>query len=192
MQKTNQMDKMMTMPVNKLIISMGIPMILSMVLQAIYNIVDSAFVSNMRENGENALTALGLAFPVQMLMIAVSIGTGVGVNVLTSKCLGQGDKKRARLAGGNALFLAGIIFIAFVIFGFLGVKPYISSQNSNDISTEMAVDYLKICCICSFGIIFFSIFEKLLQSAGHSVYSTIAQIAGALVNMILDPIMIYG
>ncbi|MDE5558036.1 MAG: MATE family efflux transporter [Ruminococcus sp.] len=185
-------DKMMTMPINKLMLSMGIPMILSMVLQAVYNIVDSAFVSNMKENGENALTALGLAFPVQMLMVAVGIGTGVGVNALTAKCLGQGDKKRAGLSAGNALFMAAIIFIFFVLFGFFGVKPYISSQNSNKISTEMAIEYLQVCCILSFGIVFFSIFEKLLQATGHLVYSTISQIAGAVLNIILDPIMIYG
>lgn len=192
MQKTNQQDKMMTMPVNKLMLSMGIPMILSMVLQAVYNIVDSAFVSNMKENGENALTALGLAFPVQMLMVAVGIGTGVGVNALAAKCLGQGNKERAGIAAGNALFMAAVIFIVFVIFGLFDVKPYVLSQHSNETSTAMAVDYLQICCICSFGIVFFSIFEKLLQSAGHSVYSTIAQIAGAVLNIILDPIMIYG
>lgn len=192
MQKSEQKDRMMTAPVNKLMLSMGIPMILSMVLQAVYNIVDSAFVSNMKENGENALTALGLAFPVQMLMVAIGIGTGVGVNALTAKCLGQGDKKRAGLSAGNALFMAGLIFILFVLFGFFGVKPYISSQHSNAVSTEMATEYLQICCVFSFGIVFFSIFEKLLQATGHSVYSTISQIAGAVLNIILDPIMIYG
>lgn len=192
MKKTIQTDKMMTMPVSRLMISTGIPMILSMVLQAVYNIVDSAFVSNMRGNGENALTALGLAFPVQMLMVAVGIGTGVGVNAMTAKCLGQGDNQKAGKASGNAVFMAGIIFIAFMLFGFFGVSSYISSQNSNDISASMAQDYLRICCIFSFGIVFFSVFEKLLQASGHSVYSTVAQITGALVNIILDPIMIYG
>ncbi|MDE5754776.1 MAG: MATE family efflux transporter, partial [Oscillospiraceae bacterium] len=185
-------DKMMTMPVNQLMLSMGIPMILSMVLQAVYNIVDSAFVSNMKENGEPALTALGLAFPVQMLIVAVGIGTGVGVNALAAKYLGQNDPEHAGKAAGNALFMAGIIFLACVIFGLVGVEPYLASQHSNAVSTAMATDYLQICCICSIGIVFFSIFEKLLQAAGHSVYSTIAQIAGAVVNMILDPILIYG
>lgn len=190
--KETKQDKMMVMPVNKLMISMGIPMILSMVLQAVYNIVDSAFVSNMKENGENALTALGLAFPVQMLLVAVSIGTGVGVNAIVSKCLGQGDKKRAGKFAGNAVFMAAVICLIFVLFGIFGTSAYISSQNSNSTSTSMAIDYLKICCIFSFGMVFFSIFEKLLQASGHSVYSTIAQISGALVNIILDPVMIYG
>ncbi|MDE5768353.1 MAG: MATE family efflux transporter [Oscillospiraceae bacterium] len=185
-------DRMMTMPVSRLMLSMGIPMILSMVLQAVYNIVDSAFVSNMQENGEQALTALGLAFPVQMLMVAVGIGTGVGVNALAAKYLGQNHPESAGKAAGNALFMAGLIFLAFLLFGIAGTEPYIASQHSNAVSSGMAIDYLKICCIGSAGIVFFSIFEKLLQAAGHSLHSTIAQIAGAVVNMILDPILIYG
>ena len=136
--KTNKMG---TAPIHKLMLSMGIPMIFSMVLQAVYNIVDSMFVSNMPENGEAALNALTLAFPVQMIMVVVGIGTGVGVNTLVS---------------------------------------------------EMAADYLKICCIASLGIIFFSIFEKLFQATGKSLLSTIAQVAGAVVNIVLDPIMICG
>lgn len=185
-------NKMADMPVKKLMLSMGIPIILSMVLQAFYNIVDSAFVANMSENGEAALNALTLAFPFQMLMVAMGIGTGVGVNALLSKSLGQGDKERASRAAGNALFMAGIIFIAFVLFGIFGVRPYISSQTTNDLITEMGVGYLRVCCIFSFGIVFFSIYEKLLQATGNSMYSTIAQVAGALTNIVLDPIMIYG
>lgn len=185
-------NKMADMPVKKLMLSMGIPIILSMVLQAFYNIVDSAFVANMSENGEAALNALTLAFPFQMLMVAMGIGTGVGVNALLSKSLGQGDKERASRAAGNALFMAGVIFIAFVLFGIFGVRPYISSQTTNSLITEMGVDYLRVCCILSFGIVFFSIYEKLLQATGNSMYSTIAQVAGALTNIVLDPIMIYG
>ena len=116
------------MPVNKLMLSMGIPIIISMVLQAAYNIVDSAFISNMAQNGEEALNALTLAFPMQMLMIAVSIGTGVGTNALLAKSLGQNDQKKASLAAGNALFLSAVIYIVFLIFGIFGVKTYISSQ----------------------------------------------------------------
>ncbi len=192
MEETKQMDKMGTVPVKKLMLSMGLPIVLSMVLQAVYNIVDSAFVSNMKENGELALNALTLAFPFQMLMIAIGIGTGVGVNALLSKSLGQGDEEKASKAAGNALFMELIIFIVFLLFGFFGVKPYISSQTSNPDVYQMAVSYLQICCIFSFGITFFSVFEKLLQACGNSGYSTIAQIAGAVTNIVLDPIMIYG
>lgn len=187
-----QMNKMGTMPVNKLMLSMGIPIILSMVLQAVYNIVDSAFVSNMREGGEAALNALTLAFPIQMLMVAIGIGTGVGTNALLAKCLGQGDREKASRVAGNAVFLAIIIYIVFLIFGIFGVRPYIASQTKNTQILEMAVDYLRICCVVSVGIVFFPIFEKLLQATGRSLYSTIAQIVGAVINIILDPIMIYG
>lgn len=185
-------NKLGTMPVNKLMLSMGIPMILSMMLQAVYNIVDSAFVSNIPENGEMALNALTLAFPVQMLMVAIGIGTGVGTNALLSKSIGQGDYKKASHVAGNSISLAIIICILFILFGLFGVDIYASSQTTNPEIKEMVVNYLTICCCCSVGIVFFSIFEKLLQASGHSVFSTIAQIVGALVNIILDPILIYG
>lgn len=187
-----EINIMGTKPVNKLMLSMGIPMILSMMLQAVYNIVDSAFVSNMANNGEEALNALTLAFPVQMLIVAVGIGTGVGTNALLAKSLGQGDKEKASKASGNAVFLAIIIYIVFLIFGIFGVKAYIVTQTSNILIFQMAVDYLRICCVASVGIVFFSIYEKLLQATGRSIFSTIAQVAGAVVNMILDPILIYG
>ena len=134
------------MPVNKLMLSMGIPIIISMVLQAAYNIVDSAFISNMAQNGEEALNALTLAFPMQMLMVAVSIGTGVGTNALLAKSLGQNDQKKASLAAGNSLFLSAIIYIVFLIFGIFGVRAYVSSQTSNILILNMASDYLTICC----------------------------------------------
>ncbi|MBQ8514257.1 MAG: MATE family efflux transporter [Ruminococcus sp.] len=185
-------NKMAVMPIKKLMLTMSIPMILSMVLQAVYNIVDSAFVANMEENGEAALNALTLAFPVQMLMVAIGIGTGVGVNVLVAKSLGQGDPERASRAMGSGVFMAVVIDLAFILFGLFGAEAYIGTQTDNPLIAGFAVDYLQICCIASFGIVFFSIYEKLLQATGHSVCSTIAQIAGAVTNMILDPIMIYG
>lgn len=188
----NKLNKMGTTPVNKLMLTMGIPMILSMILQAFYNIVDSAFVSNIPNGGEEALNALTLAFPVQMLMVAISIGTGVGTNALVSKSLGQGDAEKANRAAGNAVFLAIVIYLVFAVFGIFGTSIYIKTQTENAVIAEMAVDYLQICCIVSFGIVFFSIYEKLLQATGKSVYSTIAQVAGAITNIILDPIMIYG
>lgn len=185
-------NKMETMPIRKLLLSMGIPMIISMVLQAVYNIVDSAFVSNMKTGGEIALNALTLAFPLQILMVAVGIGTGVGANVLVAKSLGMKDSERAGKTAGNAVFLAFVIYIAFLVFGIMGAGAYIRSQTSNMKVAEMGTDYLKICCIFSFGMSFFAVYEKLLQSAGHSVCSTIAQIMGAITNIILDPMFIYG
>lgn len=192
MKKQDSESKMAVMPVKKLMLVMGIPMIISMMLQALYNIVDSAFVSNMKENGEAAINALTLAFPVQMLMVAIGIGSGVGVNALLSKSLGQGDKEKADRVVGNAYFLGIVIYILFALFGVFGAEPYISTQTDTPIVHDMAVKYLRICCIVSPGIVFFSFFEKMLQATGRSHLSTIAQVAGALTNIILDPVMIYG
>lgn len=185
-------NRMAGAPVNRLMLSMGIPMIISMMLQAVYNIVDSAFVSNMTENGEQALNALTLAFPVQMLMVAAAIGTGVGMNALMSRSLGQGNRELAGKAAGNAIFLAAVIFVVFLLFGIFGTDAYVSSQSSNPEITQMACEYIRVCCTLSFGIIFFSVFEKTLQASGRSLYSTIAQIAGAVTNIVLDPVLIYG
>lgn len=192
MSEKKEMSKLGTMPVNKLMLSMGIPMILSMMLQAVYNIVDSAFVSNMKEGGEEALNALTLAFPIQMLMVAIGIGTGVGVNALLAKCLGQQDRERASRVAGNAIFLGAVITAAFVLFGLFAARRYIASQTDNVQIADMAVSYLKICCCWSVGVVYFAVFEKLLQATGRSHLSTIAQIAGAVTNMILDPVLIYG
>ena len=185
-------NKMREMPVYKLMIQMGIPMILSMAVQAVYNIVDSAFVGNMKEGSEAALNALTLVFPVQMLMVAIAIGTGVGTNALLARTLGQGDSKKAAMVAGNSLFLGVIIYVICFLFGIVGVNAYISSQTANPEVLSMGTSYLKICCVLSFGIVFFSLFEKLLQATGRSLYSTIGQVAGAVINIILDPIMIYG
>ena len=185
-------SKMATGVVKKMLLTMGIPMIFSMMLQALYNIVDSAFVSNMRENGELALNALTLAFPVQMLMVAVGIGTGVGVNALIAKCLGQGNRDKANKVAGNAIFLGIIIYAVFLLFGLFGTGAYVRSQTSNREIIEMASGYLKICCIASFGIVFYSLYEKIIQATGRSMYSTIAQVSGAVLNIILEPLMIDG
>ncbi|MGN0330218.1 MAG: MATE family efflux transporter [Kineothrix sp.] len=192
MKEKTTRNRLGTMKVNRLMLSMGIPMILSMMLQAVYNIVDSAFVSNLPGRGEMALNALTLAFPVQMLMVAIGIGTGVGTNALLSKSIGQGDSEKAGRAAGNSMFLGILIYILYLLFGLFGTDFYVSTQTANREIQEMAASYLQICCNISMGIVFFSIFEKLLQATGHSVYSTIAQIAGALINVILDPILIYG
>ena len=190
--KMAESNKMKDMPVNKLMVNMGIPMILSMALQAVYNIVDSAFVGNMKVGSEAALNALTLVFPVQMLMVALGIGTGVGTNSLLARTLGQGDTKKAAKVAGNSLFLGAVIYAVCLLFGIAGVKAYISSQTTDPEVITMGTDYLRICCVLSFGIVFFSLFEKLLQTTGRSIYSTIGQVTGAVINIILDPIMIYG
>lgn len=192
MENQAENNKMGTMRVDRLLLGMGLPMIVSMVLQAVYNIVDSAFVSNMEQNGEAALGALTLAFPVQMLLVAIGIGTGVGANALLSRALGEGDRARVNRIAGNAVFLAAVIYVVFALFGVFGVRTYVYSQTKNALIADFAVQYLRICCTCACGIVFFSIYEKLLQATGRSMLSTVAQIAGAVTNMVLDPIMIYG
>ncbi len=184
-------NKMAVMPIKKLIFNMGIPVILSMMMQAAYNIVDSIFVAGM-DKGEAALNALTLAFPVQMLMVAIGIGTGVGVNALLSKNLGMGDSEKVNRTSGNSLFLCGVMYVVFLLFGIFGVEIYVSSQTSNTEIYNMAVSYLRICCCLSMGTALFSIMEKSLQATGRTHLSTIAQISGAVTNIILDPILIYG
>ena len=185
-------NKMGIEPVGSLILKMGIPMILSMMLQAFYNIVDSYFVSSMEGVGDAAVNALTLAFPIQALMVALAIGTGVGVNSLLSKFLGMGDRKTASRIAGNAVFLSVCTYILFLIFGLFFVDAYISSQTSDPIIQEMGCSYLKICTVLSFGSVIYMIYEKLLQGTGKTVLTTIAQVSGAITNIILDPIMIFG
>lgn len=198
MESTQKINKMGVKPINKLLLSMGIPMIISMMLQAFYNIVDSLFVSGMPDTatlthvGEYGVNALTLAFPIQMLMVSIGVGTGVGVNALLSKNLGQGNREKASLIAGNAVFLGICTYIVFLIFGLVGVDAFMATQTSDPVVLQMGKDYLSICCIWSFGTIVYLIYEKLLQSTGRSIQSTVAQIAGALSNIILDPIMIYG
>ena len=183
-------------PVPRLLARIGTPIVLSMILQAAYNVVDSAYLARMPAGGETALTALSLAFPVQLFMVAVSIGTGVGTNDMLAKLLGLGDKDRADAAVGNAQFLALVISAAIMLFSAFGVVPYVNSQSAGgSISAEVlrqAIDYLHICCGIPFGIVFFSVYEKTLQATGRSLWSTIAQISGAVVNIVLDPFLIYG
>lgn len=191
-------NKMGTEPVGKIMLTMGIPMILSMVLQACYNIVDSMFVAKMPDTadiigaGEYAVNALTLAFPIQMLIVAFGIGTGVGMNALLSKTLGQKDFEKVSKVAGNGIFLGIVIYVLFILFGIFGMDLYLEMQTTDPIILDMGKEYLDICVLLSLGIIMFSIFEKLLQATGKTILSTIAQIAGALVNIILDPIMIFG
>lgn len=139
-------NKMAIMPVNKLLVNMGIPMIISMMLQAVYNIVDSAFVANIKGTGEQALNALTLAFPVQMLMVAIGIGTGIGVNALLAKSMGQKDVEKACKTAGNGVFLMAVIYVVFLLFGLFGTGAYISTQTKSPIIYEMATVYF-ICSI---------------------------------------------
>ena len=186
-----QENKMGVMPVNKLLLEMSLPMMASMLVQALYNIVDSIFVAKL---SENALTAVSLAFPIQTLLIAVGAGTGVGVNALLSKQLGEKDYKRVNCTAMNGILLAGISYLLFVIVGIMGVKPFYASQvkgNEQEIYT-MGVQYLTIVCVCSFGLFAQLIFERLLQSTGKTTYSMISQASGAVINIILDPILIFG
>lgn len=197
MEKTQKMNKMGTEKISRLLLTMGVPMIISMVVQAVYNIVDSYFVSCMKDPnipalGDYAVNALTLAFPVQMLMVAVGVGTGVGINSILSRSLGEGNKEKCSKISGNSIFLALCTCVVFVLFGIFGVDAYIASQTSDPIITSMAVSYLKICTYSSLGVSMYMIFEKLLQATGYTMQTTVAQIVGAVVNMILDPIMIFG
>lgn len=189
--EVRQENKMGTKPVNSLLLGISLPIMLSMLVQAMYNIIDSIFVARV---SEDALTAVSLAFPVQTLLIALGAGTGVGVNALLSKALGEKKYDTANEAAMNGIFLAFMSFIVFVFVGLFAVKPFYLSQVESvdsDIYT-MGVSYLSIVCIFSIGIYGQFIFEKLLQSTGKSIFSMVSQIAGAVTNIILDPILIFG
>ncbi|GHV79376.1 MATE family efflux transporter [Spirochaetia bacterium] len=201
-------NKMATTQVNKLLLAMGLPMIVSMMLQAFYNIVDSYFVSQMEDTanygsaaitsnaiasmGEYGVNALTLAFPIQMLMIAIGVGTGVGINSLLSRSLGEGNREKASKIAGNAIFLGLCTYAVFLLVGIFLVPIYLRSQTTDSVVMQMGTEYLRICTILSFGAILSMIYEKLLQGTGRTIPATIAQIAGALANIILDPIMIFG
>lgn len=186
--KTEQ-NKMGTMPVNRLLISMSLPMIISMLVQAMYNIIDSVFVAQI---GENALAAVSMAFPIQSLMIAVSAGTCVGVNALLSRSLGEKKPEDARLAAINGIFLAILGALAFAVFGVFGSRMYFASQTSDPEIIEYGVQYLQVCTIFSFGIFGEMMFERIIQSTGRTIYSLFSQGFGAITNIVLDPIMIFG
>ena len=184
-------NKMGVMPVNKLLLNMSLPMMVSMLVQALYNIVDSIFVAKL---SENALTAVSLAFPIQTLLIALGTGTGVGINSLLSKQLGEKDFKQVSKTAMNGIFLAVMSYIVFVIVGIVGVRPFYASQvkDADPEILTLGVQYLTIVCVCSFGLYAQLIFEKLLQSTGKTLYSMITQAVGAVTNIILDPILIFG
>ena len=182
-------NKMGVMPVNRLLVSMAAPMMISMLVQALYNVVDTMFVSRL---GKDALTALSLAFSVQNLMIAVAVGTGVGINALLSRSLGEKEFERAGKAAENGLFLAGINYILFLIVGIFFSRSYFSLFGASETVTEYGAQYLSICCILSFGVFGQITFERILQSVGKTMLTMVTQLIGAVLNILLDPIMIYG
>ena len=184
-----QENKMGVMPVGKLLANMALPMILSMLVQALYNVVDSVYVSRI---SESAVTALSLAFPVQNLQIGFAVGIGVGVNSLLSKSLGEKNQEAANRAAGNGMVLMFIVTAAFMLFGIFGTRPYYEMQSTVADTVEGGIAYTSICCIFTMGIFMEILGERLLQATGRTVYTMITQGVGAIVNILLDPVFIFG
>ena len=184
-----QENKMGVMPIGKLMVNMALPMIISMLVQALYNVVDSIYVSQI---SESAVTALSLAFPVQNMQIGFAVGIGVGVNSLLSKSLGQKNQEQANRTAGNGIVLMGIVTVLFMLFGFFGVRPYYEMQSTVTETVEGGIVYTRICCLLTAGIFMSVLGERLLQATGRTVYTMICQSTGAIVNIILDPILIHG
>ncbi len=182
-------NKMRTMPVGKLLFQMAVPMVISMLVQALYNVVDSIYVAGY---SESAVTALSLAFPIQNLQIGFATGIGVGMNSLLSKSLGENNQERANRAAGNGLTLMGISIAVFMIFGFVGVRPYYEMQNISAETAKQGIEYSMVCCIFTAGVFVEIIGERLLQASGRTVYSMITQSVGAIINIVLDPLFIFG
>lgn len=184
-------NKMGTMPIGKLLFNMSLPMMISMLVQALYNIVDSIFVAKL---SENALTAVSLAFPLQTLLIAVGTGTGVGMNALLSKSLGEKNFKKANATASNAAVLYFFSYLVFFILGFTIVRPFYASQigNADQEIMELGIEYLSTVMIFSFGLLAQVFFERLLTSTRRTIFSMTSQLTGAITNIILDPILIFG
>ncbi len=179
-----------TMPVLPLIFSMALPAMFSMLVQALYNIVDSIFVSQY--DPVNALAAVSLAFPVQMLLISVAVGTGVGLNSLISRRLGEERQEEADSAAAHGLFLGVLSWLCFLLFGIFFVRPFFEAFSDNTVLVEMAIQYTRICCVCSFGVFIEVALEKTLQATGDMIHPMKFLLTGAVTNIILDPIMIFG
>ena len=182
-------NKMGTMPLSRLLISMALPLVASMLVQALYNVVDSVYVAGY---SESAVTALSLAFPIQNLQIGVSTGIGVGMNSLLSKSLGEGDRERANRAAGNGILLTGVMTAVFMLFGFFGAESYYAMQPISAETAAGGTAYTAICSIFTAGLFVQILGERLLQASGRTVYTMISQSAGAITNIILDPLFIYG
>ena len=184
-----QENKMGVMPVNRLLITMSLPMMISMLVQALYNIVDSIFVAMIEEK---ALTAVSLAFPVQNVMIAVAMGTCVGMNALMSRALGQKKPDECNRVACNTIFLMVLSYLVFFLVGAFFVPFFYRSQTDDAVIVQYGIDYLQIVCMASFGVYAQSMFERMLQATGKTFYTMITQGSGAIINLILDPILIFG
>ena len=182
-------NKMGVMPIGKLLFNMALPMIISMMVQALYNVVDSIYISQV---SESAVTALSLAFPIQNMQIGLAVGIAVGVNSLLSRSLGENNQEAANYAAGNGIFLVLIGVAAFMLFGIFGARPYFAIQSSVTETVESGTVYTQICCIFTLGCFVQILGERLLQASGRTVYSMISQSTGAIINIILDPIFIHG
>ena len=189
MERPERENKMGVMPVNRLLLNMAIPIMISMLVQALYNVVDSYFVSKV---SQDALNAVSLAFPVQNLMIAVSVGTGVGINALLARSLGQGDQEKVNRSAVNGIFLAAASCLVFVVLGLTCSRLFYAVQTDIPGIVDYGEDYLTIVCGASMGLFGAVTMERLLQATGRTFYTMIAQAAGALTNIILDPILIFG
>ena len=188
-EETLRENKMGTMPENKLLLSMAVPMMISMLVQALYNIVDSIFVSRICED---ALTAVSMAFPLQNIIISIAVGFGVGINALLSRALGQKNAERVNQVAVNGLLLALLSYLLVLVGGLIGIRAYMRAQTDIESIVEYGITYLNICVLCSFGVFCEITFERFLQATGRTVYSMITQLTGAITNIILDPILIFG
>lgn len=182
-------NKMGTMPVNKLLVTMSLPMVISMIVQALYNIVDSIFVSRL---SEDALTAVSMAFPMQNLMISVAVGTGVGINAMLSRALSEKKFEAANKTAENGIFIEVLGYVLFLLIGIFVTKPFFLAQAGAGDIANMGIEYTRICLLMSFGIFMQIGFERILQSTGRTIFTMITQSTGAIINIILDPILIFG
>ena len=183
------------MPVGKLLVNMATPMIIAMLVQAFYNVVDSYFVSRISDQPEvreSAIAAMSLAFAVQNILIGFGVGIGVGVNALLSKSLGEGNQERANLAAGNGMILSVICTVIFMIFGVVGARPYFSMMSNSSLTVEFGTRYISICCLLSLGVFVEILAERLLQASGRTMYTMVTQGTGAIINIVMDPLLIFG
>ena len=192
MSSTLKENKMGVLPMGKLLLTMALPMALSMLVQAFYNVVDSVFVSRISDVNNYALTAVSLAFPVQNIMIGVATGVAVGVNALLSRALGERNAEEVNASALNGLLLSACGMLLCVLFGIFGAEPYMRSLTPQPETIAYGVDYIRVICIASFGIFGELLFERLLQATGRTSYTMITQGTGAIINIILDPILIFG